>query len=166
MWRADQSTLESPVQECKGDGFCIWSHPVPRPSKTHGQWDGGNRAQEDKKDVPQREMRGLLLGGGTPASGEIPSQRNNTPEMENNCLFPGLKATWKDSPVFSPRLFSTLWTTQAQQALRKTGVFLLWISSSEGTWTGKQQEAQEEEEVYSCPQKSYCGLFSQSFCIP
>lgn len=34
------------------------------------------------------------------------------------------------------------------------------------TQTGKQHKAQEEEEVYSCPQKSQHGLSSQSFPIP
>jgi len=59
-----------------------------------------------------------------------------------------------------------LWAKSAQQALRKGLGFFAADLLKRRTQTGKQQEAQEEKEVYSCPQKSECGLFSQSFHIP
>lgn len=59
----------------------------------------------------------------------------------------------------SPRLFPALWAIQAQQTLTQgLGYFAVDVPKPR-TQTGKQHKAQEEEEVYSCPQKSQRGPF-------
>lgn len=117
--------------------------------------DGANRAQRMRRMCPKGKGRAFILGRDTPSSGEIPSERNNSPEKENNRLFSGRAER-------EPSVIPT--AIQAQQTPRKgLGYFAVDVPKRRPQ-TGKQHKAQEE--VYSCPQKSQRDLSSQSFHIP
>lgn len=83
------------------------SAPEVTPSPGPQGWSTQSTGYE--KDVPQRERKSLHLGQGHTFLGEIPSERNNSSEKENNRLFsgqaerePGVIPRAVPSPVGSP----------------------------------------------------------------
>lgn len=133
------------------------SAPEVTPSPDPQGWSTQSTGYE--KDVPQRERKSLHLGQGHTFLGEIPSERNNSSEKENNRLFSGQAER-------EPGVFPAPWALQAQQTPTQAWGYFAVRVPKQRTQTGKQHKAQEEEEVYGCPQKSQHGLSSQSFHIP
>lgn len=59
---------------------------MPCPSETQ-RWS--KQSTEVRRMCPKGKGRAFISGKDTPSSGEIPSERNNSPEKENNRLFSG-----------------------------------------------------------------------------